>query len=296
MAGRVFAHEVQWSVMRRGVWSAPGLFAAVLLTASGALAPRIVEAQSAIVQMLRLSPDARTRAQAALTLARLPSPDAPDALRAALHDRTAVVRAAAAATLGDLNDAASIDALRASADDPDANVRDAVTRALGRLERPSTTGQFVPVQPVDLSHVRFLVRPGELADREHGDATRAELLRAAVGTALANRDTIALHPGVLPAAAQRRMRNGSLRIFSLDGGLQAMRRVPGPGGERLRAEVSLVIVAEPQHSIVGMLTGAASLPAPIPGEAAQRRAESTLIASAVQAALRDVESYLAETP
>ena len=70
--------------MRRGVRSAPGLFVTVLLTASSALAQRTVEAQSPVVQMLRRSPDARTRAQAAITLARFPSPDAhghPDAHR-----------------------------------------------------------------------------------------------------------------------------------------------------------------------------------------------------------------------
>ncbi len=76
-----------------------------------------------------------------------------------------------------------------------------------------------------------------------------------------------------------------------------VRRVPGPDGERLRAEVNLVIVSEPQHAIVGMVTGAASLPVPYGHDAAAlRRSEATLITSAVQAALRDVESYLAQTP
>jgi hypothetical protein len=102
---------------------------------------------------------------------------------------------------------------------------------------------------------------------------------------------------VLPPAAARRLRSGSLRQFTLDGGLQTVRRVPAPGGERLRAEVSLVIVAEPQHSIVGMVTGAASLPAPLGNDPqAQRRTEATLITSAVQAALRDLEASLAQIP
>ena len=283
--------------MRRGIRWAPSVFAAVLLAASAAFAQRTPEPQSAVVQMLRRSPDARTRAQAALTLARLPSPDAPPALRDALSDRAAVVRAAAAATLADLNDAGSVAALRAHAADPDANVRDAIARALARLETPAASATFDPATPVDLTGVRFLVRPGELADRERADAARGDLLRESVRDALRNRGTVALHPGVLPAAAQRRLRTGSLRQFSLDGGLQAMRRVPAPGGDRLRAEVNLVIVAEPQHAIVGMVTGAASLPAPLGNDpAAVRRTESTLIHSAVQAALRDVEAYLAQTP
>ena len=283
--------------MRRGVRSAPGLFVTVLLTASSALAQRTVEAQSPVVQMLRRSPDARTRAQAAITLARFPSPDAPAALRDALDDRAAVVRAAAAVTLADLNDAGSVAALRAHAADRDANVRDAISRALGRLETPSASAQFDPAQPVDLASVRFLVRPGELADRERADVARGALVVDAVRAALHNRGTVALHPGVLPPAAQRRLRTGSLRQFSIDGGLQAVRRVPSPNGDRLRAEVNLVIVAEPQHAIVGMVTGAASLPAPMSGDgAAQQRVEATLIASAVQAALRDVEGYLAQTP
>lgn len=283
--------------MRRGVWSASRLFIAVLLAASSALAQRTVEAHSPVVQMLRLSPDARTRAQAAITLARFPSPDAPAALRAALDDRAAVVRAAAAVTLAALNDAGSVAALRAHLGDRDANVRDAVARALGRLETPSATAAFEPPGAVDLARVRFLVRPGELADRERSDATRGALLRDAVRASLYNRGTVALHPGVLPAAAQRRLRTGSLRQFSLDGGLQAVRRVPSPGGDRLRAEVSLIIVAEPQHAIVGMVTGAASLPAPLSGDPGeQQRTEARLIGSAVQAALRDVEAYLAQTP
>lgn len=282
--------------MRRGVWSAPGLFAVVLLTASSALAQRTVEAQSPVVMMLQRSPDARTRAQAALTLARIPSPDARDALRGALDDRAAVVRAAAAVTLADLNDSGAVAALRAHASDPDANVRDAITRALGRLEAPSASAVFDPVQPVDFARVRFLVRPGELADRERADPARGELVVNAVRAALTNRGTVALHPGVLPPAVQRRLRSRSLRQFSIDGGLQAVRRVPAPEGERLRAEVSLIIVAEPQHAIVGMVTGAASLPAPRSNDPqSQRRAEATLISAAVQAALRDVEGYLADT-
>jgi hypothetical protein len=282
--------------MRRGIrWAFP-VFAALLLAAPAARAQRAVEGRSPVVQMLRLSPDARTRAQAALTLARLPSADAPAALRDALADRAAVVRAAAAATLGDLNDGASVDALRGHTTDPDANVRDAVRRALSRLEAPVESASFDPAQPVDLTRVRFLVRPGELADRERADAARGALVRDAVRRELRDRGTVALAPAVIPPAAQRRIRAGSLRQFSIDGGLQAVRLVPGPGGDRLRAEVNLVIVAEPQHAIVGMVTGAASLPAPSGSPQAQQRTEATLIASAVHAALRDVEGYLAQTP
>ncbi len=272
------------------------LVASLVLAASTASAQRSAIA-SPVVQMLRTAPDARTRAQAALSLARLPSADAPAALRDALSDPAAVVRAAAASSLADLRDAGSIAALQARLQDPDDNVRDAVTRALARLGTPSASATFEAPQPVDLTAVRFLVRPGELADREGSDAARVDLLRDAVRGALRNRGTVALHPGLLPAAAQRRLRSGSLRQFSLDGGLQTVRRVPGPDGERLRAEVNLVIVSEPQHAIVGMVTGAASLPVPYGHDAAAlRRSEATLITSAVQAALRDVESYLAQTP
>lgn len=280
---------------QRTRWIA-SLAASLLLAASTASAQRS-PAPSPVVAMLRSSPDARTRAQAALSLARLPSADGPAALREALSDRAAVVRAAAAASLADLNDAGSINDLRAHLNDPNDNVRDAVTRALARLEAPSASATFESAQPADLSAVRFLVRPGELADREGNDAARTDLLRSAVREALHNRGTVALHPGLLPASAQRRVRSGALRQFSLDGGLQTVRRVPAPDGERLRAEVNLVIVSEPQHSIVGMVTGAASVPAPYGHDhAALRRTEATLINSAVRAALRDVESYLAQTP
>ena len=265
--------------------TAAGVAAAVEAASAAAVVP--AGAAAARIEAGRVAAAVRARVVVAAVLLFAVGHRRPDRVaREAAYARAEDARAEAAHAAG----------LRAHSRDPDANVRDAIERALGRLETPSSSARFDPVQPVDLARVRYLVRPGELADRERSDEARGELLRAAVRSALSNRGTVALHPGVLPASAQRRLRSGSLRQFSLDGGLQAVRRVPAPGGDRLRAEVSLVIVAEPQHAIVGMVTGAASLPAPMGDAQAQRRVEASLIASAVQAALRDVESYLAQTP
>ena len=275
----------------------PLAFVTVALIAFGAraLAQRAGDGSSPVVQMLRGSPDARVRAQAALTLARIAAPEAGPALRDALADRSPMVRAAAASTLASLRQADAIPALRARANDADANVRDAVSHALARLEGSTdhaAAGDADDAPPVDLTHVRFLVRPGEMTDPDHSGSARPTMLRDAIRSALRNRDGVALNTGSLPPAVQRRVRSGAVRLFSLDGGVQSVRRVPAAGGERMRAEVNLVIVSEAHHNIVGMVTGAASAPAPAEGDEASRRVEAMLIDSAVQAALRDIESAL----
>jgi cyclophilin family peptidyl-prolyl cis-trans isomerase/HEAT repeat protein len=107
----------------------------ILLGLTAALRARPVNAGAVIARFLS-STDARVRADAANTLARLRSKDANEKLRSLLaNDPDGVVRANAARALGAAEDAASLDALAARAiNDTDERVRVSAIRALGSLK------------------------------------------------------------------------------------------------------------------------------------------------------------------
>lgn len=107
----------------------------VLLGLTAALRARPANA-GAIVSRFLASTDARVRADAANTLARLRAKDGLAALRALLaSDTDAVVRANAARVLGTAEDLAALDALAARvSNDTDERVRISSIRALGSLK------------------------------------------------------------------------------------------------------------------------------------------------------------------
>jgi cyclophilin family peptidyl-prolyl cis-trans isomerase/HEAT repeat protein len=107
----------------------------ILLGLTAALRARPANAGPVVAHFLS-SGDARVRADAANTMARLRSKDASEQLRALLANETdAVVRANAARALGAAEDAASLDLLAALVgNDTDERVRVSAIRALGSLK------------------------------------------------------------------------------------------------------------------------------------------------------------------
>ncbi|MEZ4406563.1 MAG: hypothetical protein R3A52_08820 [Polyangiales bacterium] len=209
------------------------------------------------------------------------------------------MRAACAATLGELGDPASVHVLRARASDPDADVREAVGRALARVAPAPSSDEVTAPDPasIDFSAVRYILRPENLADRAGHDADRAAMVRSAVFGALGAQRSVAALVDAPPRAAQQRLRRGMIRQFNLEGGLQRLQRAQLPDGDTLRAEVSLVIVSERNHAILGMMSGSAVIRVPASADAAAlRRYESSVIQAAVRGALRDVETALAMIP
>jgi cyclophilin family peptidyl-prolyl cis-trans isomerase/HEAT repeat protein len=116
----------------------------VLMGLTAALRAHPANAGAAVAKFLS-DPDARVRADAANTLARLRAKDGSDQLRALLGtDADAVVRANAARALGAAEDQASLDALiNRSADDADERVRVSAIRALGTLRDGRATAPLL---------------------------------------------------------------------------------------------------------------------------------------------------------
>lgn len=263
-----------------------------------ALWPGVARAQqSPVVRLLLTAPDARTRAQAAMTLGRLRPTDARAALETALGDPVALVRVAAASTLGALRDPVAVPALRARLQDADANVREAVSLALRRLPADTANAPSASIEPAGapLATARYLLAPGDLHDHTGTHPEHLPLLTDAMLRTLAGRPGLALQRTIeLPPTATARVRRGLLRPFALEGGLQRLDAEGPDDNLAIRAEVQFAIVAMPQRAIVGMVTGAATARGPGFSPTSRRRLESVAVEGAVRGALRDIEQSLGQ--
>jgi hypothetical protein len=304
-------------------WIAPLAAALLLLVAQ----PAAVEAQSiaAPVLALRTARAPRARVRAIEDIARMRPEGGRAALEDALRDRSPSVRRAAAISLGELGDPGAIAALNACQSDRDRNVQRAATasaRALASLpptarpsnaagtlaQRPGTPGGFYPaaaVRPapiaVDWRTVRVLVSIDRIANRASASPAELDLARDTMRRAAQSTPGVALHPGgALPAVAQQRLRARTLRWFSLEGSITQLQRQQDPTAVRVRAELSLAIVAEPAHNIIGTLSTAASAqePAPPPGAPEPwHRLSQTAIETVARGAIQRLqEQFTAPAP
>ena len=234
---------------------------------------------SPAIDLLRRASSSRDRARAAQSLGRLRPEGARVALEAALDDRSSTVRVASAQALEALGDPAAMPALERHARDRDSRTRAAVTRAraaLQRRPRVATASDWITTPfaaaaapqlssptlamaaPIDWRRVRVLFTLGALVNHS-SDPTHAAALREALRATVAEDDRYAIHPGALPSSAASRLRHGDLQTYSLEGTLSALRPGEASGSNlSVRAEVSLVLLAEPSHSIAATISGSAT--------------------------------------
>jgi len=294
------------------------LAAALLLLLPSAAAAQSVAAP---ILALRTARAPRARVRAIEDIARMRPIGGRAALEDALRDRAASVRRAAAISLGELGDPAAIAALTGAQRDRDRNVQRAATasaRALATLPLPPAAGNGVaalgqraafpaaaarpaPPPPVDWRTVRVVVGVDRIANRASATPADLDVAREAMRLAAQTTAGVALHPGgPLPAAAQQRLRTRALRWFSLEGSVTQLQRQQDAAGVRVRAELSLAIVAEPAHNIVGTLSTAASAQEPPPPPSAPdpwgRLTRTALETVARGAILRMQEQFAAPTP
>lgn len=255
------------------------LAAALLLLLPSAAAAQSVAAP---ILALRTARAPRARVRAIEDIARMRPIGGRAALEDALRDRAASVRRAAAISLGELGDPAAIAALNAAQRDRDRNVQraaNASVRALGTLPQgpgnavgalgqramPAAAARPAAPPPVDWRTVRVVVGVDRIANRASATPADLDVAREAMRLAAQTTVGVALHPGgPLPAVAQQRLRTRALRWFSLEGSVTQLQRQQDAAGVRVRAELSLAIVAEPAHNIVGTLSTAASAQEPPP--------------------------------
>jgi hypothetical protein len=265
------------------------LLAALLL-----LAPSGVAAQSVAqpILALRTARAPRVRVRAIEDIARMRPAGSRAALVEALRDRSPAVRRAAAITLGELGDPAALVALDGALRDRDRDVQRAArasayalrtlpaaspssaplaappssasaSNALAQRVPPSSLRALTP--PINWRTVRVLLTVDRLDGRALASPAEVELTREAMREAARTTPGFALHAGgPLPPAARSRSRSRALRWFSLEGSISQLQRQRDGAGVRVRAELSLAIVAEPVHNIVGTLSTAATAQEPPP--------------------------------
>lgn len=243
---------------------------------------------------LRASATPRARVRAVQEIARTHPDGGREALESALRDRAPNVRRAAAISLGEFGDRSAISALNTVLDDRDRSVRSAAqasVRALSSLPaqpvgaRPSNaygtgsyggTGAFGSVIPqgygasapaaavtaapaqIDWRRVRMVVSVNNVQNRASSTASDTETMRQSLRQAIQSAPGLALHTGTLPAVAQSRLRARTLRWCALEGSLAALRRTQDAAGVHVRAELSLAILQEPAHNIIGTVNTSAS--------------------------------------
>ncbi len=254
----------------------PRRAAALVALLLGLIGSPVLAQPSPAIDLLRRASSSRARARAAEALGRLRPAGARAALEAALDDHSSSVRVASAQALEALGDPAATAALDRHALDRDARARQAVFHArmtLQRQPRIATASDWnttpyapAPAAPVaaaptaiDWRRVRVLITLGSLVNQASSDATHVAQLREALRAAVGQDERFAIHPGSLPSSVASRLRHGDLRAYSLEGTLGSLR--PGEAGgtnASVRAEVSLVLVAEPSHSIAATLSGTAT--------------------------------------
>jgi hypothetical protein len=253
----------------------PALFA---LLVALILQTSTVAAQSVAgpIYALRTARAPRARLRAVQEIARTRPVGSREALEAALRDRVAGVRRVAAITLGELGDPAAMPALGRCSTDRDRNVRQAAQaslRALSAMPRsaqfaaaPRTTPTIAPAAattaspltaPIDWRQVSVVVSVGNLQGRA-GTPADVALLRESLQRAVVATAGFALNPGTLPPVAMARVRSRAMRWYSLEGSLASLQVTRETGSLRVRAEVSMAILAEPGHNIIGTLSTAAS--------------------------------------
>lgn len=263
-----------------------------------AQSPATATAQSPLIEMLLSGRDSRTRFQAALTLGRMRPAGAVSALIRALDDSDATVRASAAEALRSIADPAAVPALRAHRADADSTVRSTVERALALLDRNTPVAvATAPALSVDWQRTRYVLRAGSLANRADQRAQIVDALRSALAQEVSRLDQVAFSAGSLPPEAERRVRSGRLRVYAVDGSVQQLRRWTVASTLSVRAEVSLVLVAEPARAIVGSMSGAATAQnTTAPGQSADtlaRDLEQRALAGAVRGAVANLRTSLA---
>ncbi len=302
--------------------------ALILALAATAVAPvALAQDASPAVDVLLSSPRGRARARAAEAIGRTRPRGGRQALEAALNDPDTHVRRAAAEALGAYGDTAAVVALLSHGNDRDRHVRAAVQGSVADLRSHMTAtpsmagltmasvpagaarpmvvtgggpGRYtlpmgaldapVSAPPVDWRRVRYVVGVGSVVNQAREAAAYSPVVRMAIEQELGGHQGLAARPAVLPPEVESRVRSGAVRSFSLEGGVVSLRRTAMPMAAAVRAEVSLLLIAEPAHAIVGTIAGAATAQEPVaPGTAT---GSDRLTAHAIQAAVRSALGHI----
>lgn len=165
----------------------------------------------------------------------------------------------------------ALPALRAAQRDRSRAVRDDVARVLRALEsmpsaqgtRPAIPAAAAAPPPVRWREVRHLLTIGRLGNQARSNADDLRTMRETIAATIGSSRSVAIDTGALPPEALTRIARRQIARFGIEGGLSAIRPGADPNTTSIRAEVSYALVEEPAHTIVGSLSGAATVSEPV---------------------------------
>ncbi len=201
--------------------------------------------------------DFRVRVQAALKLGKQGGASAREALERGLKDTHPAVRVACAVALGSIGESAAIPALqRATRAESTASVRATMAQQVDKL-RARASSAARPAGSV--AKARYVVQLGTM---RNNTAVRAGGLDGVMRDVARRRAESIKGALVVDASDEATVKTAAARhvpVLLLDGNLTQLTQTSGKaGGVVVTARVSISVRSAPQHTLKGIVTGAAS--------------------------------------
>jgi len=231
------------------------------------------------------SNDFRMQVQAALILGKSGDARALPALTASLKDKSVAVRAASAAALGTLGDPAALSALRRAKDDKNSAVRRRVAATIFALETQQHR------QKSERREAEVLVKIEGFNSLVSGDTS------AALGAAVqASRKAIKKMPSLALLNASERPEAASKRhkrpVVVVRASLKTLSTKNIGSETQVTANIEFIVERFPQRSIMGRISGNASIRAEADSLRARVKLQEEVVSAAVDSALRRSEKAL----
>ena len=222
-----------------------------------------------LIGLLHKSKGFRVRAQAALSLSQLPaSSESVAALERAVRDRHPAVRVSAISSLRRLGAKEALPTVKQARRDRNKSVRRAAAEAVDALEAIVER----PRGPGPPKHLVAVGMPGTKASR----VSRQMLFDARIflNEKLIEIAGVELAPDDLsPADAKREIARRKLRGYSLESSIVTLKS----RGNRVRAEVSIIMLTYPGRDMRAMLRGAATASGRYSAETAEQAIQGAFV-------------------
>lgn len=264
--GPKFGSAVHWAGRAMRAWCI-----ALVLLVIGWSGAALAQDQSTLLTLLRDGSSFRVRARAALALARTGDERAVSGLEAALRDVHVTVRSAAATALGRIGSRRSVPALRAAASDPSPQVSEQAKSALQAIAAREAIARALPARVrsspraarPSLARVRYAVVLGEMRNRSAiGDPDVARWLAERIGDELRKLPRMAVFAlDDMNEAVAHELARRKIPTFRIEGNLSRAETVVAGGEHKVRCEVSLLLLDEPERTLRSQMKGAASVSA-----------------------------------
>lgn len=199
--------------------------------------------------------DFRVRVQAALNLGKTGGSESRPALERGLRDEHPAVRVACAVALGSIGDKAAVPALdRAAKAEQTASVRATMVREASKLRSSGASAQ-----PVSVGKAKVVVQLGTMRNSTPVRGGGLDGVMREVARRKAESIKGALVVDASDAATVKRASDRHVPVLLLDGNLTQLDETSGKnGGVVITAHVSVSVRSAPQHTLKGVVTGAAS--------------------------------------